>query len=139
MCNHLVPPSCLFLSTPPQCLYCYIILPPLHLFWVHIYHIWSCSCYIVIQPYFHDILKNRFLLKYIHSWVNILTYAPKRNFANTTWCQKWDSNESRQQYQLLKHLLSSSTIKLHYLQISHNQLTDGQVHFTRPYYLWWEH
>ena len=32
MCNHLVPPFCLFLCTPPQLrLPCYIILLPLHL------------------------------------------------------------------------------------------------------------
>ena len=36
MCNHLVPPSCLCLCTPPHlCLCCYIILTPLHLCCVH--------------------------------------------------------------------------------------------------------
>ena len=37
MCNHLVPPSCLCLCTPPKlCLCCYVILPPLYLCCVHI-------------------------------------------------------------------------------------------------------
>ena len=42
---------------------------------------------------------------------------------------KQDANESRRQYQLLKHV-SSSIIKLHYLQISNNQLIDGQIQST---------
>ena len=54
------------------------------------------------------------------------------NFANVTWCQKWATNESRQQYQLLKLLSSSPIIKLHYLQINKNRLTDGQIQSTRP-------
>ena len=36
MCNHLVPPFCLSLCSPPQLrLCCYIILPPLHLCYIH--------------------------------------------------------------------------------------------------------
>ena len=31
---------------------------------IHIYHIWSYSRYIVIQPFFHDMLINTILLKY---------------------------------------------------------------------------
>ena len=50
----------------------------------HVYHIWSYSCYIVIQPYFHDILGNTNLLKYITAWANIETYASKPTFTNIT-------------------------------------------------------
>ena len=32
-----------------------------------IYHVWSYSCYIVIETYFHNILGNTILLKYIYS------------------------------------------------------------------------
>ena len=55
----------------------------------------SYSCYIAIQPYFHDRLRNTIFLKYIHLWAEIKTYGSKPNFANITWCQKWDTNESR--------------------------------------------
>ena len=48
----------------------------------HVYHIWSYSCYIVIQPYFHDILRNTNLLKNINAWANIEAYVSKHTFTN---------------------------------------------------------
>ena len=52
----------------------------------HIYHIWSYLCYVVIQSYFYDRLRNTILLKYAHSWVHSWadtnTYAPKSNFSS---------------------------------------------------------
>ena len=50
----------------------------------HVYNIWSYSCYIVIQPYFHDILRNTNLIKYINAWSNIETYVSKPTFTNIT-------------------------------------------------------
>ena len=110
MCNHLAPPSCLCFVLHLNCLYFVTLshpsifvafknqspfhsfhLPPSILFILliivhhfHIYHIWPYSCYIVIQRYLHDSLRNTILLKYIHSWADVDIYASKPNFANIT-------------------------------------------------------
>ena len=60
----------------------FILLIIFHLF--HGYHIWSYSCYIVIQPYFHDRSRNTILLTYIHLWADIKTYVSKADIVNIT-------------------------------------------------------
>ena len=64
----------------------FILLIIAHL--LHIYHIWSSSCYIVIQPYFQNRLRNTILLKYIHLWPESKTQASKLDFSSITLCQK---------------------------------------------------
>ena len=100
-CSHLVPPSCLYLSTTLVafmllhylttvssllCLhtkvYPFILSTIVIIHDFHIYHIWPCSCYIVIQPYFHNKLRSTILLKYIYSWTDIRTYASNPDFTN---------------------------------------------------------
>ena len=68
-------------SYPPWSI-SFILLIIVHHF--YFYHIWSYSCYTVIQPYFHDILRNTNLLKYLNAWANIETYVSKPTFANIT-------------------------------------------------------
>ena len=58
----------------------FILLIIVHYF--HIYHIWSYSCYIAIQSYFHVKLRNAILLKYTNSWADIKTYASKPYLAS---------------------------------------------------------
>ena len=112
MSNILLPPSCL--CTPLQlCLYsCIIYQSPSHVFHLpkslslissaivhhfHIYHIWSCSCYIVIQPYFHDILRNRILLNFDLDQTDLETYASQPNLVTITLMSTIvsDKNKSR--------------------------------------------
>ena len=154
MCIHLFPPFCFCLCIPPQlCLCCCIIYQsPSHSFhlpksipfisstnisFIHfIYHSPSLSYFpslVMLMLHGHSALLSQYIKQhdfclniFIHELISRLMY-PSLIFANITWCQKWDTNESRQRYQLLKLLSSSPIIKLHYLQINKNRLTDGQV------------